>query len=345
MSSLVKCLVWDLDDTLWDGVVLEGDRPRPRGAAVATLEALDRRGILHAVAGRGDRDAAMRHLAEHRLDHLFCAVEVGWGRKSEAIRRIAAHLNIGLDAVAFADNDAVELAEVASAIPAVRCYPAHDVGLLPDLAEFSPEHVTEEARGRRRSYLAERDRARAEERFGGSSAQFLASLGLVMAIGPATEDDLARARELTVRTHQLNTTGRAFDLDELRALCAADDHQVLVADLTDRFGDYGAIGLAVVAHTGGDAVLELLLMSCRVMSRGVGSVLLGHIARDAAARGRRPVARFVRTPVNQVMLVTLRFAGFALVERDGDRMLLALPPDHPPPPPPAHVRLVERGPR
>ncbi len=296
------------------------------------------------MASRGDRATALRHLAEHRLDHLFCAVEVGWGRKSDAIQRIAADLGIALDAIAFTDNDPVELAEVAMAVPAVRRYPADSVAALPDLVEFRPEHITAEARHRRRSYRDERERAQAEERFEGSSAEFLATLGLVMAVGPAIEDDLTRAHELTVRTHQLNTTGRTFDLNELRTLRASDEHEVLVADLADRFGDYGTIGLAVLAHTGGDTVLELLLMSCRVLSRGVGATLLGHIARDAAARGKRPVARFVRTPVNQVMLVTLRFAGFTPVEGDDDQMLLALPPDRTPPPP-AHVRLIERSPR
>ncbi|GAA3463675.1 HAD-IIIC family phosphatase [Saccharothrix longispora] len=339
-GPLVKCLVWDLDDTLWDGVVLEGDRPVPRPGAVAALKALDERGVLHAVASRGEHAAALAHLAEHGLHRMFCALEVGWGPKSEAVRRIAAELNIGLDTIAFTDNDAVELAEVAAALPQVRCYPAERVGELAALPEFRPGPVTPESRRRREAYLTERRRAEAERDFGGSSARFLASLDLELTVLTATEADLERARELTARTHQLNTTGLTYDVAELRALCASPGHDVLVARLRDRFGDYGAIGLAVVAHVGGDAVLELLLMSCRVMSRGVGSVLLGDIVRDALERGRRPVARFRRTPVNQVMLVTLRFAGFEPVERDGDRMLLARPSPEPPAPP-AHVRLVD----
>lgn len=338
--TVVKCLVWDLDDTLWDGVVLEGDRPVPRPEAVAALKALDERGILHAVASRGDRAVAVAHLAEHGLDRMFCALEVGWGAKSDAVRRIAGELNIGLDAVAFTDNDAVERAEVAAVLPQVRCYPAEQVGSLVALPEFQPGPVTAEARHRRESYLTERRRTEAEQGFDGSAADFLASLDLELTVTTATEADLDRARELTVRTHQLNTTGITYDVAELRALCASPDHEVLVARLRDRFGDYGTIGLAVVAHVGHDAVLELLLMSCRVMSRGVGAVLLGDVVRDAVVRGRRPVARFLRTPVNQVMLVTLRFAGFELVERDGDRMLLARPSPVPPTPP-AHVRLVD----
>jgi len=337
----VKCLVWDLDDTLWDGVVLEGDRPRPFRAAVNTLRILDRRGILHAVASRGDRATAAGHLAEHGLDDLFCVLDIGWGAKSGAIRRIVAELNIGLDTVAFADNDAAERAEVAAALPMVRCYRAEQVGELASLPEFQPRVVTDESRQRRHRYLANRDRTTAEQAFVGSPAEFLVSLDLTMTIRNATEDDLARAHELTVRTHQLNTTGRTFDIDRLRELCTSDRHEVLIASLTDRFGTYGAVGLAVISFIGADAVLELLLMSCRVLSCGVGAVLLGHVVHDVAKRGWRPVARFVRTPVNQIMLVTLRFAGFELIERDGDRMMLAFDLRRPLPELPGHVRVVD----
>ncbi|WP_410643780.1 HAD-IIIC family phosphatase [Amycolatopsis sp. lyj-346] len=335
----VKCLVWDLDDTLWDGVVLEGDRPRPFPAAIEALHALDRRGILHAVAGRGELARATGHLAEHGLAELFCAVEVGWGEKSASIRRIAAELNIGLDTIAFADNDPAERAEVAAALPMVRCYPAERVGEFAGLAEFRPELVTAESRRRRHRYLAERDRTAAERAFPGSPPEFLASLGLTMTVRAAAEADFDRAHELTLRTHQLNTTGRTLDAAQLRALCESPEHEVLVADVTDRFGAHGTVGLAVLRHDGPDVVLELLLTSCRVLNRGIGTVLLGHLVRDVLARGRRPVARFVPTAANRIMLVTLRFAGF---EPAGPgEQVLVFDPRRPPPPRPAHVRIVD----
>ncbi|QCX74612.1 hypothetical protein C9F11_04545 [Streptomyces sp. YIM 121038] len=336
----VKCLVWDLDDTLWDGVVLEGDAPVPFAAAVRTVRALDRRGVLHAVASRGEHDVAAAHLAAHGLDTLFTVLEVGWGAKSRAVERIAAELNIGLDTVAFIDNDAVERAEVAAALPDVRCYPAHEAELLTSYPEFTPRFLTDESALRRDLYRTERRRKAAEAEHTGPPAGFLASLGLVLTVRRATGADLARAHELTVRTHQLNTTGRTFGPDELRGLCADPGHEVLVAGLTDRFGSYGTIGLAVTALRDGATVLELLLMSCRVMSRGVGAVLIDHIVATALAAGRRPVAEFVPTDVNRQMLVTLRFSGFAVVADAGDRLTLAIDPDDPPPARKHPVRVV-----
>ncbi|MFJ3725584.1 HAD-IIIC family phosphatase [Streptomyces sp. NPDC090045] len=340
LAPVVKCLVWDLDDTLWDGVVLEGDEPVPFEAAVTALHTLDRRGILHAVASRGDYDIAAGYLAAQGLDSMFTVLEVGWGAKSEAVARIAAELNIGLDTIAFVDNDAVERAEVSAAHPVVRCYSAEEAALLESYEEFTPEFVTEESALRRQLYRTDRRRKAAESEHTGPPAEFLASLGLVLTVRRATGADLARAHELTLRTHQLNTTGRTFDLEELRLLCADPGHEVLVAELEDRFGSYGTIGLAVTALRDGATVLELLLMSCRVMSRGAGAVLIDHVIARSLAAGRRPVAEFVPTAVNRQMLVTLRFAGFAVAEDTGDRLTLAIDPAAPPPGRNHPVRVV-----
>ncbi|MEU2000459.1 HAD-IIIC family phosphatase [Rhodococcus sp. NPDC019627] len=322
MEQAVKCVVWDLDDTIWDGVVLEQDVPVPKAEVLRTIDVLDRRGILHAIASRGEFEPAVAHLRAHGLEELFCAVDVSWGPKSGAVRRIADTLNIGLDTVAFVDNDPVERAEVAGALPSVRCYPAESIASFPDLPELTPESITAEAAGRRALYRAERIRQSSEEVFAGSSAEFLASLGLVMTVHTAEDEDLARAHELTVRSHQLNTTGRTFGIDELRRLCRSDRHEVLVAALADRFGEYGTIGLAVSEFRGDDSVLQLLLMSCRVMSRGVGAALIQHVVDRARARGQQPCAEFVATEVNRVMLVTLRFGGFEVAATDHDRLLL-----------------------
>ncbi|WP_280293219.1 amino acid adenylation domain-containing protein [Nocardia abscessus] len=322
MNAVVKCLVWDLDDTLWDGVVLENDAAAPRPAARTVLRLLDERGIMHAIASRGEPAPALAHLSAQGLEEMFCATQIGWDPKSAAVRRIAETLNIGLDAIAFVDNDPVERAEVAAALPQVRCYDADDLAGLPDLAEFNPAVVTQDARERRHRYRAEALRRTSEQSFAGSDAEFLTGLGLVMTVRRAREADLERAHELTVRTHQLNTTGRTFDIEQLRELSTSPTHEVLIATLRDRFGDYGAIGLTVTEFRGGDSVLLLLLMSCRVMSRGVGGALLAHLIDRASARGARCVAEFVPSEVNRVMLVTLRFAGFVVLETGPERVLL-----------------------
>jgi len=318
----VKCVVWDLDNTVWDGVLLEGDSLTLRADVVSIIRRLDGMGILHSVASKNDHAVAMRQLEAFGIADLFLYPEIGWNAKSASIRQIAAAFNIGLDAIAFVDDQDFERAEVAHALPQVTCVDVADLATAVKQAEFSPRFVTPESRQRRRMYQGQIARDSAEHEFAGTSEEFLASLGMVLTVGPARNEDLQRAEELTVRTNQLNSTGRTYTYAELDQLSTSPDHLLLVASLTDRFGSYGAIGLALVEKGGYAWSLRLLLMSCRVVSRGVGTVLLNHVmglARDAQVRLQ---ADLVETGRNRMMQIAYGFAGFTKIRGDADQVVL-----------------------
>lgn len=138
MRPALRCLVWEPDHTLWNGAVCDGSAGALRPAALRTLRLLRDRGILHAVAGRGDRPRTLDALHRHGLLGMFSAVEVGWGRKSGSVLRIAQTLGIGLDVIGFVDAEPLERAEVARQLPLVRCYAARNADVLPALADFRP---------------------------------------------------------------------------------------------------------------------------------------------------------------------------------------------------------------
>jgi len=335
----VKCVVWDLDDTLWDGALLEDPAVTVRPEAVATLRTLDARGVLHAIASRNDHDAAMARLRADGLDELFLAPQIGWDPKSVGVARVAAELNLGLDALAFVDDQPFERAEVAHAHPQVLTVDAAEIADLPRRPAFTPRFVTDESRRRRELYRSDARRRDAESGWQGTDTGFLATLGMVLTVRPAGPGDLARAEELTVRTHQLNATGRTYSYDELDALRRDPDHLLLVAGLTDRFGDYGTIGLALVHRGRAHWTLRLLLLSCRVAARGVGTVLLDHLRSRAAEAGATLRGEFVDTGRNRMMWVTYAIAGFREVARHGATTVLEADPG-PGRPPPAHLTLA-----
>ena len=126
-------------------------------------------------------------------------------------------------------------------------------------------------------YLNDMMRNKVEEEFAGPQEAFLASLDMALTIFPAEEEDLQRAEELTVRTNQLNATGYTYSYDELNHFRQSEQHKLLMARLDDKFGSYGHIGLALVECREEVWMIKLLLMSCRVMSRGVGSIMLNYI--------------------------------------------------------------------
>ncbi|MGH3245951.1 MAG: HAD-IIIC family phosphatase [Trebonia sp.] len=338
-NGQVKCVVWDLDNTVWDGILLEGGNVRVRPEAARLIRTLDQRGILNSVASRNDQDAALAVLERAGLAEFFLCPQINWNPKSGSIAAVASALNIGLDAIAFIDDQEFERDEVRFCHPGVLCYDAADVASLADQPEFTPKFVTGESAQRRHLYASGFARDHAEQEFAGTNEEFLATLGMVMTIAPATIGDLRRAEELTIRTNQLNSTGVTYSYADLEAMLASPRHLLLVAGLEDRYGSYGKIGLALVETAGADWTLKLLLMSCRVMSRGVGTVLLHHVMRGADAAGARLLAEFVPTNRNRVMYVTYRFAGFTeRAERDGLHVLAA--PAGEVPEPPAYLRLA-----
>lgn len=314
----VKCLVWDLDNTIWDGVLSEHDQVSLRSDVVAVLGELDRRGILHSIASKCDHASAMEKLREFGLEEYFLYPQIGWGSKVPSIRTIAQLLNIGLDTIAFVDDQAFERDEVLFSLPDVLCLDATSIKRLPNMPEFKPRFVTADSRTRRLLYVRDIARRKAREHFVGAEEAFLASLGMVLTVFPAREEDLKRAEELTSRTNQLNSTGYTYSYDELLALSRSKEHQLLLAKLEDTYGSYGHIGLVLLECKPQQWNIKLLLTSCRVMSRGVGSVLLWHIVRLAHAGNVRLHAEFVPNGRNRVMNITYRLAGFRELERMGD---------------------------
>lgn len=318
----IKCVVWDLDNTLWDGTLLEDASVRVRPEVVEEIKRLDALGILHSVASRNDHDAAMARLKAEGLDEYFLYPQINWNPKSQSVERIAKEINIGLDAIAFVDDQPFELEEVAHALPAVKTVDTARIAEELASEEFQPRFVTDESRVRRDLYRAAAVRDQAELDYTGTNEAFLSTLDMVFTISRARQEDLQRAEELTVRTNQLNSTGRTYSYDELDALRSSPDHLLLVASLTDKYGGYGKIGLALVERGQPAWHLRMMLMSCRVMARGVGTVLLNHVMRLAKEDGARLRADFVETGRNRVMYVTYAFAGFSEIERDDNRLVL-----------------------
>jgi FkbH-like protein len=321
-NAPIKCVVWDLDDTIWDGVLLEDRHVRLRPAVADVIRRLDQRGILHSVASRNDAGPAMERLRAFGLDEFFLCPQINWNAKSESVQRIAGMLNIGLDAVAFVDDQPVERDEVAYAHPQVLCLGVESIPDMPEMPAFTPRFVTDDSRRRRAMMRASMVRDSAQSDFTGTPEKFLASLQMVFTVGRAREEDLRRAEELTLRTNQLNTGGCTYSYDELAAFSKSADHLLLMAGLDDRYGTYGRIGLALVARASDLWTIRLLLMSCRVMQRGVGTILLTHVMQRARASGARLQAEFVPTGRNRIMLVTYRLSGFRTIRESGGALLL-----------------------
>ncbi|HYF64829.1 MAG TPA: HAD-IIIC family phosphatase [Herpetosiphonaceae bacterium] len=317
----VKCVVWDLDNTLWKGILLEDAHVTPFPNVVAVIKELDSRGILNSISSRNDHDLAVAKLEELGLLEYFLYPQINWNSKASSIKEIAKLINIGLDTFAFVDDQPFEREEVAFEIPDMLCIDALDSEKILDMPEMMPRFITEDSRLRRQMYQSDISRNGAEQEFQGSNDEFLATLNMAFTLAPAQEDDLQRAEELTLRTNQLNTTGYTYSYDELNAFRHSDRHKLYIASLDDKYGTYGKIGLTLVECGEEIWTIKLLLMSCRVMSRGVGTIMINHVMNEAKRAGRRLQAEFVSNNRNRMMYITYKFGGFNEVNRIDDLVI------------------------
>ncbi len=306
----IKCVVWDLDNTVWDGVLAEDGDVKLRREALKIITELDRRGILNSISSKNSHCPAINKLKEFGIDEFFLCPQVGWNPKSEGIKTIRQILNFGIDAFAFVDDQQFELDEVAFSLPDVLCIHADAMDTILEMDEMNPRFVTKDSVNRRKLYMNDAERGKAEDSFKGSKESFLETLGMIFTINEAAESDLKRVEELTVRTHQLNSTGTVYSYEELLGMINSPQYSVLVAQLEDRYGDYGKIGISVIEKKGRVWELKLLLMSCRVISKGVGSIMLNYIMDSAYEKGVVLFADFVPTEHNRIMYITYKFAGF-----------------------------------
>lgn len=318
----IKCVVWDLDDTMWSGILSEGDQLELREGITEILEVLDKRGILLSISSKNDYNASMDKLKEFGIEKYFIYPQINWNPKSESIKRIAELINIGRDSIAFVDDQFFERDEVNFTYPEIFCIDAAHVDSILAMPVMTPTFLVEDFQRRRELYQRDIERNSIEEDFQGTKEEFLATLDMIFTISRVMEGDLMRAEELTLRTHQLNATGYTYSYDELYEMSKSDKYQLLIMELKDKFGSYGKIGLLLIEMDEDAWRLKLLLMSCRVMSKGVGSVALNYALKKAKEANAKFYAEFLPNDWNRKMLITYRLSGFKEVSREKELVIL-----------------------
>ncbi|MBD2355231.1 HAD-IIIC family phosphatase [Tolypothrix sp. FACHB-123] len=321
-KKVIKCLVWDLDNTFWDGILLEDEQVILRENIVNIIHTLDNRGILQSITSKNDYATAIAKLEEYGLKEYFLYPQINWNSKASSLKEIAKLLNIGLDAIAFVDDQLFELEEVKFSVPEILCINADEIGKILDMPVMNPRFLTEDSRLRRFMYLSDIERQNAEKDFVGTAEEFLATLNMNFTISLAQEEDLQRAEELTLRTNQLNTTGYTYSYDELNNFRTSENHKLLIASLEDKYGSYGKIGLVLIECQADVWKIKLLLMSCRVMSRGVGTVMLNYVMSLAKTNNVRLLSEFVSNNRNRMMYISYKFAGFKEIAKNDDLIVL-----------------------
>ena len=307
-----KVVAVDCDNTLWHGVVGEdgwdGITLEPHHLALQRfLVDLSQRGILICLCSK-NVESDVWEVFEKRLDlplrpeHIVASA-INWQPKSQNLRTLASRLNLGLDSFCFLDDNPVECAEVRAGCSAVLTleWPkdmAKAQSLLTHLWEFDITEATEEDHKRTRMYRDEYARKEVQEE-ALSFEEFIAGLGLEIVVEEVSQEALPRASQMTMRTNQFNFTTVRRSESEVKRLVDSPDYECRIIRVSDRFGDYGIVGLIFVKLSAGRAVVDTFLMSCRVLGRGVEQRMAVELGMLAKASGyERVELRLVTTKKN-----------------------------------------------
>jgi len=336
-----KCLVLDLDNTLWGGVI--GDeglnnlllgRDHPVGEAFVDFQryvkALRDRGIMLAVCSKNDPDTAKEGFAHPdsvlKLED-FSAFRANWNPKPENIREIATELNIGLDSIVFVDDNPVERALVAEqlrevAVPDV----GSDVSLFAEILEreryFEVDKIVADDLNRSAFYSLNAQRSTYQARFH-DYGEFLASLEMTAEIAPFSPVYMERITQLINKTNQFNLTTRRYTIGEVEAIAGNPSFITLYGRLADRFGDNGLVSVLIGRLCDKTIELDLWLMSCRVLKREMEFAMFDALVDECLSRGiRKIVGIYIPSKKNSMVAGHYSTLGFSHVDGNaGDRQV------------------------
>ena len=335
-----KCLVLDLDGTLWGGVIgedgLNGIRlgSGPAGEAYADFQSfvlgLKRKGILLAVASKNNDADARLPFEQHpdmrlRLED-FALFIANWNDKATNLRRIAAELNIGLDSLVLVDDNPAERSLVRRLVPEVDVIdlpedPAGYRRCLADYLRFETVALTEEDLQRTEQYRAQRD-AGALASAATSLDEFHRTLQMRALVKPFDDFHLPRVAQLIAKTNQFNLTTRRYQTTDVERFLKSSISRVYTLEVSDRFVDHGVVGTAIVHVERNQWRIDSLLMSCRVMGLTVEQAFLARICEDALDAGVTTLlGEFIPSKKNHPVKDFYCQNGFTLQSDDGGHQI------------------------
>ena len=329
LSKSKKCLVLDLDNVLWGGIIgedgLNGIKlgPTPEGRPFVEFQkyilSLYNRGVILAVNSANNADDALEVFRSHpymvlKEDH-FAAMKMNWDDKISNMKSIAEDVEIGVDSLVFVDDSKVNRDMMKHALPEVLTVELPDdpslyLKAIEGLSAFDTMQFTAEDRRRGKMYAEQRKRQEYKTVVG-DITEYLKSLNTVVTIEKANKFNIPRISQLSQKTNQFNTTTRRYPEDDVVRMANSDRFIVVSLKVDDKFGDSGLTGVAIVEKGPERWRIDSFLLSCRVLGRKVEETLLAYIVDQASKEGAKAiVGEFIPTKKNAPAKNFYRDHGF-----------------------------------
>ena len=274
-AKKVKCVAWDLDRTVWDGILIESEPENLtlRNGVKEAIQELDNRGIIQIVVSKNEFSDVEPQLKRLGIYDMFVYIMANWNSKSDNLKKAAKLINININTFALVDDSKYERGEVKENIPQIRVFDENEFEKMLSYPEFDVP-VTEDGKNRRIMYQTEVKRKSIEESFEGTNLDFLRNCYLEVKIKPIDDEYFDRSYELVQRTNQLNLSGIKYSESDFRDLCFNSGRDCYVATCSDKYGDYGQVGFFCIDVNKDTVFVKEYAMSCRVASKWIEPELM-----------------------------------------------------------------------
>ena len=324
-----KCLVLDLDNTLWGNIIgedgIEGIKigPYPEGRSFVefqkVIKALSENGIILAINSKNNQKDAMKAINEHPHMILrekdFSCIKINWNDKISNMREIAKDLNIGLDSIVFFDDDPINRELLRMGIPEVNTIelpkdPSSYAQILRNLNDFNILKITKDDVQRKIMYAQEQNRQKLESSTENLN-EYLKKLDIKIKIKLDDEFSISRISQLILKTNQFNLTTKRYQEEEIKEFVEDKTMIVGCSEVDDKFGENGITNVFIIKTKPNEWIIDTFLLSCRIMGRGIEEGIIGKILEIAKNKGIKKItATFIPTEKNKPAENFLKNYGF-----------------------------------
>lgn len=275
-GKTVKCVIWDLDNTLWDGVLIESDHVHLRTELVDLIKRLDQKGIVNSIVSKNNEEQVVEKLREWGIDDYFVFKKINWNPKSVNLNKTIQQMNINPNTIVFVDDNPFERLEVSLRHPSVTCVDPSEIEAFSQGIRFNTS-TTKDGQKRRETYKMLEALKKEEENWDGDIDDFLKSCNIKVSISNPEESEIKRCHELLQRTNQLNSSGRRLSYEQVERIVHDDNYDSYLLRSSDRFGDYGIVGFIIVNKEPVPSISDFVI-SCRVANKKIEPTIINYLS-------------------------------------------------------------------
>lgn len=317
----IKCVIWDLDNTMWEGILGENNNVTLKPRITEVLKYLNSKGIIQSIASKNYESSAINKLKEFNIEQYFVVPQISYSPKNILIRKILEFINIDEEFVAYVDDEEFEINEIKRYFPNINVYKAERyMDFLTDV-KFQTDLITEDSKKRTEYLKTKEKRVKAEKDFIGLKERFMQDAKTQIIIHKFSKKNSGRVFELIERTNKYNNIDKGIiNENYILKYVKEESGNIIVIEMNDKYGEYGTIGTMLFKIIDKKMFIDAFGISCRVLGRGIPISIFSGIINKLFEEKKitEVICKIKYTKKNRESIILLNLLEFKLNKLEND---------------------------